>query len=193
MKSTASKLVHLLRDAERRIARLEDENRRLSKLSSTDELTGYPNRRAVLERLQQEIARSVRYGTPLAVVLLDLDHFKQINDRYGHLVGDAVLRALARLLRRCRRDTDLIGRYGGEEFLMILPNTDRQGGALLCRRVRDQLQANPVRVTRDLLRITASFGVAELGAGCGTTEELLETADRNLYAAKAQGRNRVVA
>ncbi len=193
MKPTTSLLLRLLHDAEKRIAELEARNRRLLRLSHTDELTGYVNRRAILERLQTEIARGVRYHSPLSIALLDLDHFKEINDRYGHLAGDAVLQAVASLFRRCQRDTDLVGRYGGEEFLVVLPNTDRHGAELFCLRLRDQLQKHPVRFGPQTLHVTASFGVAELGVGVATAEDLLEHADRNLYAAKAQGRNRVVA
>lgn len=193
MKLTNAELRKKLRAAQRRIGELEQRNRRLWELSHIDELTGLLNRRAIVARLGEEVARSIRYRTSLAVVLADLDHFKRINDTHGHLAGDLALRHMARRLRQYQRDTDIAGRYGGEEFLLVLPSTDRTGAEQLCRRLRNRLNASGARWKKHPLLVTASFGVAELGVACCTARDLLETADRRLYDAKARGRNRVVA
>ncbi|MER3414941.1 MAG: diguanylate cyclase response regulator [Gemmataceae bacterium] len=172
---------------------LELLNQKLWELSHTDELTGHFNRRYITARLEEEVARSARYGTPLSIVLADVDHFKRINDMFGHLVGDQALKAVANLFRSCQRDTDLIGRFGGEEFLLILTNTDLAGAEQFCNRLREQLARTPLPVGDRILHLTASFGIAQYGPDCPSLHALLRQADSNLYAAKAAGRNRVVA
>ena len=184
------RLMKTLRDRNQELERL---NRRLWEMSHTDVLTGFYNRRFITSRLEEEIARSHRYHLPLSVVLSDLDHFKEINDHYGHLVGDQVLQTVGQLFRNGLRDTDLIGRYGGEEFMLILTNTERSGAAAFCNRLRESLERTPIAVADGaIIHLTASFGVADYSVGNAAAQDLLRIADQNLYLAKAQGRNRVV-
>jgi diguanylate cyclase (GGDEF)-like protein len=157
----------------------------------TDELTDLANRRRFMEVLQQEVARAARFDQPLALVLFDLDYFKQINDQYGHQMGDEVLRATAAVIRGRVRETDLPARVGGEEFGVILSGTDVQGAAALAENLRIDL-TQLVDVLGPDSPVTASFGVAEIGRG-GSAEFLIGSADRALYRAKALGRNRVCA
>jgi two-component system cell cycle response regulator len=169
-------------------------SQRLHELSTVDGLTRQLNHRVIYDRLTEELERARRYRYPLTVVLCDLDHFKEINDTYGHLAGDAVLREGAAVLRRCLRTTDLLGRYGGEEFLAVLPQVDLDSACLAAERLRKGLESSPVRLSSGAeVRITASFGVAsrdELQGPLGT-DLLVSLADRRLYEAKAAGRNRV--
>jgi diguanylate cyclase (GGDEF)-like protein len=155
----------------------------------TDELTDLANRRRFMDALRQEVARSARLKTPLALVLFDLDHFKLINDRCGHQAGDDVLRSAAEVIRARVRETDLAARIGGEEFAVILPGTDLEGAAALAEHLRRDLTAGVV-VPNAGLTLTASFGVAEHHRG-ETAETLIGVADRALYRAKDEGRDRV--
>ena len=167
---------------------------RLRELSVLDGLTRLLNRRAIFERLSEEIERARRYRQPLSVVLCDFDFFKRINDRFGHLVGDAVLREGSAVLRKSLRTTDLLGRYGGEEFLAVLPQVDLEAARQAAERLRRDMAAHTLSVaTTPLQRITASFGVAALSELAGRTaaDELVAIADRRLYEAKAAGRDRV--
>lgn len=157
----------------------------------TDELTDLANRRRFMEVLHQEVARAARFEQPLALVLFDLDYFKQINDQYGHQVGDEVLRATAAVIRGRVRETDLPARVGGEEFGVILSGTDVNGATALAENLRIDL-TQLVDVLGPDSPVTASFGVAEIGRG-GSAEFLIGSADRALYRAKALGRNRVCA
>jgi diguanylate cyclase (GGDEF)-like protein len=164
---------------------------RLAELSTTDGLTGTFNHRAFQERLREEFRRAQRYDDALSLVLLDLDHFKDVNDTHGHLVGDAVLREVAAALRGCARDTDFLCRYGGEEFAFLLPRTPLGGALTLAERARQALAALRVG-PRGQLRVSASMGLAGLPhRAVHTPEALLQAADEALYRAKAQGRNRV--
>jgi diguanylate cyclase (GGDEF)-like protein len=155
----------------------------------TDELTDLANRRRFMEVLHQEVARAARFDQPLALVLFDLDYFKQINDKYGHQVGDEVLRATAAVIRGRVRETDLPARVGGEEFGVILSGTDVRGATALAENLRIDL-TQLVDVLGPDSPVTASFGVAEISRG-GSAEFLIGSADRALYRAKALGRNRV--
>ena len=155
-----------------------------------DGLTGLANRRAAADALHVEAARAERLETPLSVVLADLDGFKDVNDEHGHAVGDAVLRAFAEVLRDTLRESDLAGRWGGEEFLLLLPGADEEGAAQLAERVRIGLAARRIPSVPGL-RVTASFGVAEY-AGEANTEQLVAAADDALYRAKRGGKDRVV-
>jgi diguanylate cyclase (GGDEF)-like protein len=157
----------------------------------TDELTDLANRRRFMEVLHQEVARAARFDQPLALVLFDLDYFKQINDQYGHQTGDEVLRATAAVIRGRVRETDLPARVGGEEFGVILSGTDVHGATALAENLRIDL-TQLVDVLGPGSPVTASFGVAEIGRG-GSAEFLIGSADRALYRAKALGRNRVCA
>jgi diguanylate cyclase (GGDEF)-like protein len=155
-----------------------------------DGLTGLANRRAAADALHGEAARAERLQTPLSVVLADLDGFKDVNDAYGHAVGDEVLRAFADVLRETLRESDVAGRWGGEEFLLLLPGADLGGAMQLAERVRIALAARRIPSAPDL-RVTASFGVAEY-SGEYNSEQLVATADSALYEAKRAGKDRVV-
>jgi two-component system cell cycle response regulator len=170
-----------------RIAALMDEQQRLA---AVDALTGLRNRRSFCEQLTVEHARSSRYGTPLSFLLLDVDHFKAVNDKHGHPGGDAVLAAVGRLLSTCLRTPDLPARWGGEEFVVALPNTDLEGATVVAERTRQAIQALTVGHAGLAIPITASIGVAMLRAG-EAMESLIDRADRAMYEAKTGGRNRV--
>lgn len=161
-------------------------NAELEALATQDGLTGLKNRRTFGERLEEEAMRAARYGTPLSLVMLDVDHFKQYNDAFGHPEGDEVLRTVARQLSTDARESDLAARYGGEEFVILLPQTDSAGACVIAERVRMAVCASdwPHRP------VTASFGVATLTPGM-SAGDLVTTADQALYRAKAEGRNRV--
>jgi diguanylate cyclase (GGDEF)-like protein len=169
-------------------------NERLERLASTDELTGVANRRAIEEALRRDLARADRDATPLSVVLIDVDHFKSVNDTWGHATGDAVLSSLGKLLHSLLRASDVAGRWGGEEFLCILPNTDTVGATVVADRLRKALPLNTVAGPRGPVQVTASFGVASVrGPGCRNANEgIMRRADSALYSAKEQGRDRVV-
>jgi two-component system cell cycle response regulator len=170
---------------------------RLHELSTHDGLTRQLNHRATYDRLSQELERARRHQHPLSVILCDFDDFKRVNDTHGHLGGDAVLREGAAALRRCLRAGDLLGRYGGEEFLAVLPEVDLEGGRQAAERLRRCLAEHAVVLAGEEVRITASFGVAEISEVPGdataadTTDLLVSLADHRLYEAKAAGRNRV--
>jgi diguanylate cyclase (GGDEF)-like protein len=165
---------------------------RLRELSALDSLTRLFNHRAILERLGEELNRGQRKGQTVAVVLCDFDHFKAINDTYGHLAGDAVLRAAAQLFRQLLRASDALGRYGGEEFLLVLPETGLEAATQTAQRLRGGLEKLSVPLASgQKVSITASFGVAcaaELPAPV-TPDALVALADARLYQAKAAGRN----
>ena len=169
------------------------ENARLHRMverqALVDGLTGLANRRASADALQAEVARAERLETPLSVVLSDLDGFKEVNDVHGHAVGDEVLKGFAAVLRDTLRESDLAGRWGGEEFLLLLPGADEEGAARFAERVRAALAARSIPGAPGL-RVTASFGVAEYARG-SDTEELVAAADQALYRAKRSGKNRV--
>jgi diguanylate cyclase (GGDEF)-like protein len=156
----------------------------------TDELTGLANRRRFLAQLDAEVARSRRSRSPLAIVLSDLDDFKQVNDRFGHEAGDRALRAFADILREAVRDVDVPVRLGGEEFAVLLPDTDLAGAANLAERIRAALAAAEIESGSDRIHVTASFGVSCFPVAVGA-EDLLVDADRRLYDAKRRGKNRV--
>jgi diguanylate cyclase (GGDEF)-like protein len=161
-------------------------------LAETDALTGVSVRRVFLERAQEELARCKRHELCCVLVLIDLDHFKQKNDTYGHLVGDVVLRDVARLLRSHLRDIDLIARYGGEELILLLVETTLEQAMVIAKRLQQLVEVHPIRAYDELLRQTISAGVVAFPAHAQTLETLIERADRALYAAKRAGRNRVV-
>jgi two-component system cell cycle response regulator len=168
---------------------------RLGELSMLDGLTRLLNHRAIYQRLAQELSRARRYAHPLAVVLCDFDHFKRINDDFGHLAGDAVLRACAAAMRPVLRGADVLGRYGGEEFLAVLPETNLAAAVAVAERLRQALADTlTVLPTADQVAMTGSFGVAELTelGEVATPQALVALADRRLYEAKEGGRNRVV-
>lgn len=158
------------------------------KLATTDGLTGLLNRRtfdAVLDRRWRE---AQRYKRPLSLLLLDIDHFKKVNDAHGHPAGDSVLAAVAGILEQCARDTDAVARYGGEEMALVLPETDEAGARVIAERIRKAVEAAQTPTEQGALRVTVSIGIATQGK---SPEELLDAADKALYRAKQSGRNRV--
>jgi diguanylate cyclase (GGDEF)-like protein len=174
------------------IMRLLGDFRRVASQAATDSLTGLANRRTLDEELVLEWRRAHRVGDSLAFVLLDLDNFKQVNDTHGHPAGDAVLRAVGQVLLGGVRQVDLAGRYGGEEFALVLPETDLPGALKLAERLRAALESTPVELADGTtLHVTASFGVA-LKDQLGSADELVAVADEALYAAKGAGKNRVM-
>jgi diguanylate cyclase (GGDEF)-like protein len=165
-------------------ARLDAEN-----LARFDALTGVLSRRAILEALDKEVERTKRYGSPLVCVMLDLDHFKTLNDTYGHQFGDKVLHRIAGVITDQCRANDHFGRYGGEEFLIVLPETKIDGATAFSERAR--LAIAETSLDRNEERVTVSIGVAEWRDRDGTVSNLIAQADRALLEAKAAGRNRI--
>ena len=169
------------------------DNRRLESLATTDPLTRVLNRRALLDRLTAEVDRARRFNSALSLLLLDVDHFKQINDTAGHLAGDNVLRQLATLLEDAVRKVDIVARYGGEEFVTILPETATDGGVIFAERLRERIAAQAFDVgAAQPVRLTVSIGIATFPSPrVASTEDLFILADEALYRAKSGGRNQV--
>lgn len=173
--------------------RLGDQNALLQDLARSDELTGLANRRVLRERLEQELDRFQRYGRPVALVLCDVDHFKQVNDRFGHPVGDRVLQAVAQRALEATRKVDLVARYGGEEIVMVMPETHAAGALTVAERMRKAVAQTSVQADAAEVRVTISCGVAATYDGwVPDADELVRAADAALYRAKAEGRNRVI-
>jgi diguanylate cyclase (GGDEF)-like protein len=180
-----------------KIKRLQDElmvkNATLARLSTVDALTGLRSRRYAMESLAVEFLRVRRYHTLLTLIMADLDHFKQVNDTYGHPAGDAVLRGVSEILLSAIRATDVAARYGGEEVLVVMPQNDAEGARTLGERWRAAVENNAfVGPDGRLISVTISVGIAVFEEGMETPEDLLTAADRALYVAKQGGRNRVV-
>jgi len=172
--------------------RLMREHDRLAHASLTDELTGLLNRRALDKRLSEEVARADRYGTPLSLLLLDLDRFKQVNDQMGHAAGDALLRSVGVLLRAELRATDVAARHGGDEFALVLPEVTKTGAWAVAEKICASLRSLTVDSGSGVrVSTTCSIGVASFGEEFSTPDDLLRGADTALYAAKGAGRNRV--
>ncbi len=182
LQSALSQKVRLEQERERLIAEL-------SELAQTDALTGMLNRRAFFGLAERELLRQARTGSQLSVIMLDIDHFKRVNDEYGHGVGDEVIRAIAACCKAQLRELDLFARYGGEEFCILLPDTPLSEARLVGERLRRAVEAAPAVING--LLITVSLGVAAPSAGPRDIESMLDVADRALYAAKRNGRNRV--
>jgi len=174
----------------KRTAQLNVANARLAKLAVTDDLTGLLNRAEVLRRLEEAVARVERYGGDLALMLVDLDHFKQVNDTYGHQAGDVVLVRAGDILRSQLREADHKGRYGGEEFLVVLPETDREGAQQMGERLRAEFAMTTTSHRGKNIQVTCSIGVACHEPGV-SAEELLRRADSAMYRAKRAGRDGV--
>ncbi|MBW1697156.1 MAG: diguanylate cyclase [Deltaproteobacteria bacterium] len=165
---------------------------KMAELSTRDELTGLYNRRYFLEIFEREIATALRYKTKLVLCMMDLDHFKRINDRYGHTAGDEVLRHVAQQLGKSVRKSDIPCRYGGEEFVVVLPNTGSKHAKIFCERFRKSIEALSIQYNGQQMRVTISIGLAQYDiSSARSTAELLEKADTALYVAKKEGRNRV--
>lgn len=173
-------------------AELTKLNEKLKELSITDELTGLFNRRYFYNRCRYEFMRAQRFLTPITCIMLDLDHFKRVNDTYGHLFGDVVLKGIADILRESLRRVDLLARYGGEEMLIILPDTNENGGELVAERLRRAVEEAEFSDGTITVKITISLGAATFpGLEIEDYEDLIRTADEALYRAKQSGRNRV--
>ena len=165
----------------------------LRDLATQDGLTGIANRRHFLEICRKELERAQRYNTPVSLIIIDLDHFKKINDTYGHQAGDAVLQSAASVFRNALRHSDIIGRYGGEEFTVLLPQTIPEDARQLAERLRRDLEKHIVAYSNQSIHVTASFGVSgmqTLGIE-DSVNSLIKKADQALYEAKRLGRNRV--
>ncbi|MDX2010920.1 MAG: diguanylate cyclase [Myxococcaceae bacterium] len=183
---------NLERTVTERTRELQDANARLERLAVTDGLTGLFNHRRFQEALHSELLRCERHKRPLAVLMLDVDFFKKVNDSMGHPAGDELLRRLAEVLSKDLRQTDLIARYGGEEFAVLLPETTKAEALQVGERMREAVEARINENTTWPQRITVSVGVATFPEDAKSAEDLLEAADQALYVAKRQGRNRVV-
>lgn len=159
-------------------------------LAQKDPLTGICNRAALDEMLKRELSHAQRKDAPLSLLVLDIDHFKNINDHYGHIIGDCALKSVANMVSACKRDGDLLFRYGGEEFVVLMRDTDLAGAHLLAERIRQYIAENSFNCSGAELEITASIGVAEL-AQDDTPTSVFGRADKALYRAKKDGRNQV--
>lgn len=163
----------------------------LYQFSIKDGLTGLYNRKSFDDKLESEFSRCKRYGHSLSLVMIDIDYFKNINDTYGHLAGDAVLTNLSKLFGKFFRSVDFIARYGGEEFAVILPETPINGALLTTERIRLAVSQNEVYINQHTIKITISSGIAEYNQSFASPTSLIEAADKKLYEAKTNGRNRV--
>jgi diguanylate cyclase (GGDEF)-like protein len=201
-RASSAQLIARLRTAQR-ILTLEHSLRTLiderSREATTDPLTGASNRRYFTRHVSREFKRVHRYGGELSVLMLDIDHFKTVNDRFGHAVGDEVLQEFAKRIGSCLpREVDWYARLGGEEFAVVLPHTNLAGAEIVAEKIRDRISATPMRTSSGPIGVTVSIGVASLAALLGvkrsaSLDDLLEVADQGLYASKLAGRNRVTA
>ncbi|QJR82709.1 diguanylate cyclase [Alteromonas pelagimontana] len=157
-----------------------------------DPLTHLPNRRGIQQQIEQELSRMTRHGRPISIVIVDVDHFKNINDTYGHDNGDVVLTKISEIFRKWIRRQDSVGRWGGEEFIFVLPETPETNGKLLADKVRSALEGTFINIQGNDIQVTASFGVCEINKEI-TLDRALRQADKALYQAKKEGRNCVVA
>jgi diguanylate cyclase (GGDEF)-like protein len=183
-----------LRDFHAARLELEQNNLHLKEAAATDFLTALINRRHIQMHLDRELARAKRSGAPLGFIMIDLDHFKRINDTYGHEAGDAVLMHVGKVLKGRTRASDVVARYGGEEFLVVAPGADLPSTVRLAEALRGLLESQPTPHAGRLIPVRASLGVALFDpAHDGDAQDVLARADKALYTAKARGRNRVVA
>ncbi len=190
--SNQRKLMNAKEVIAKKTEELSQKNEALYIISVTDYLTGVYNRTYLMETLARELSGSRRHGFPLACILMDLDKFKAVNDTYGHLAGDSVLVEFAERVRQIVRKQDVFGRYGGEEFLLVLPNTPLKNAGTLAEKIRARLADEPIVCGEHQLSVTLSCGVTELGAhGAEDVDGLIRYADLALYLAKDKGRNRV--
>jgi two-component system cell cycle response regulator len=186
-----SNIIDAALDKWTRLQQARADNEKLEKLATIDSLTKLYNRRAVLGRLRELISFANRYKEDFSLIMLDIDHFKNVNDRYGHLAGDEVLEEIATLVRRNVRDTDIVGRYGGEEFIIILPKTALASSWVVAERLRSIVEKAEMKDSADsVFFVTVSQGLAGWERGEDVTS-LISRADEALYKAKAKGRNRV--
>jgi two-component system, cell cycle response regulator len=188
-------LEHRMLSLQRENLDLVVKNRLLSEVSSRDTLTGLYNRWFVMEKIDTELNRSIRHGSPMSLLLLDVDHFKRINDTWGHSAGDQVLQGIGKLLRECCRVYDVPGRYGGEEFCIVLPETKTGNTTAVAERIRHRLESTELPCGETSIAVTASIGIAGMDephdGSSLSPAGLIDRADRALYTAKNRGRNRV--
>ena len=183
--------------AQLKIKSLQDElreaNKRLEVLSTVDELTQIYNRRHFIALFDKEFKRAQRYQLPLCCLMGDIDHFKRINDQYGHIAGDQVLASIAQILKKNLREVDILGRYGGEEIIVLLPETDTKQGGETAERIRQSVEAVSLRVSpEEEVKVTLSLGMASFpDPEIKSIDDFIHRADRALYRAKDKGRNRV--
>ncbi|HXV18877.1 MAG TPA: GGDEF domain-containing protein, partial [Candidatus Omnitrophota bacterium] len=164
---------------------------KVEKLAITDGLTGMVVRRHLVERLEEEMDRARRFGFKLSFLMIDIDYFKNFNDQYGHLVGDVVLKQVSETIKKNVREIDIVGRYGGEEFGVLLVETDESGAFFVAERIRRAIADRPFRAYDENLRVTISVGCSTHSPALNDVNLLIEAADSALYQAKRQGRNRV--
>jgi diguanylate cyclase (GGDEF)-like protein len=174
------------------VSRLQESQKQLKQLSVTDELTGLRNRRYIMERLEDEFQRARRSDKPMGLIMLDLDHFKQINDMHGHQFGDLVLKAVASRMRASIREYDLLGRVGGEEFFIVSPEAEVEETLRIAERIRELIRGEAISDGKREVTVTISAGVTMLKEHDRDIDVLFSRADTALYSAKQQGRDRVV-
>jgi diguanylate cyclase (GGDEF) domain len=197
LRSTDGKINHIclviydVTDVATNRHQLQAANAQLQHLSSTDRLTGLYNRGHWEESLKVAYARHQRYGNATSLVMLDIDHFKRVNDTYGHQAGDKVIEEVSRLIREHVRETDVAGRYGGEEFGVVLSDTDKTGARVFAERLREAVEGLEVLHNHQSIRFTISLGVADLSQPSPNYADLIAWADQALFASKKAGRNRV--
>ena len=179
------------RSAVKELLEKDELAREFKRLASTDPLTGVLNRRAFMDIAEKEFLRAKRYDRPLSILMMDVDHFKRINDRHGHAMGDRVLKALADETQACIRTHDVLGRLGGEEFAILVPETGEEEPSVIAHRIRERLAGLSIPTPRGPLGVTASIGVAACSRVTSSFDEMLSIADSALYLAKDGGRNRV--
>ena len=183
----------LRRRVHRQMIVITDQLKRLEHQATHDVLTGFLNRGALFKLFHNEMERTRRSRSPLGLLMIDIDHFKTINDAYGHLAGDDVLRQVAQRITESTRPYDIAGRYGGEEFLLVLPGCDGEHTLSCAERIRTNIQSRPFRINESEITVSISLGATVATDDCAHLEtEMLSVADEALYEAKHQGRNRTV-
>lgn len=190
------RLYNKLKELVKKNRELTNRNILLEQMAITDSLTQVYNKGYILKRLDTELTRTIRYKEKISVIMLDIDYFKKINDVYGHIAGDAILKKLSDKLTESVRDVDIVGRYGGEEFVIVCPNTSMSGATILAERIRENVQNTLFQAGGTDIRITVSLGLSSLSSQTDASDDfssvkLLEEADLALYKAKSAGRNRV--
>ncbi len=191
LRNVNRKFMKKLEQQRKEIKRLRDELKRVKEQANVDPLTGLRNRRSFERTLQEFFKDFKRYGYPFSLIMLDLDNFKSINDTYGHLVGDRVLREIGTILKSYLRAKDIPARTGGEEFTIILPGIRKEDALKVAERLRRVLENHLIDVGGKKVNVTASFGVVDAGEGFSDIEDMLREVDRRLYEAKRKGKNRV--
>jgi diguanylate cyclase (GGDEF)-like protein len=179
--------------ANSKVAEQQKELEALHKAAGLDFLTELPNRRQLDQRMREELGRAKRHGQRFSIVILDVDHFKSVNDEYGHAAGDRVLRAIAQLLFDQKRSSDFLGRYGGEEFVLLLPETPLDNAARLADKIRTKVRETEFQFQKHRIKVTISAGVGEVAPETDTVDSLFDRVDAALYRAKQEGRDRVCA